>query len=170
MAIKLEAPLSEIKKELLHLPTADLIQIILRCAKYKKEVKELIHFELYYAQQPQGFLNTIFASLDQEFVNIATQKNIYFLKKSLRKILRIVNRYAKFLPTSENQILLYCYFCQKVFDLKLNLQQSTALYNMVSSQLEKVQKLISKLHPDYWKDYTDTITKLQQQLHTHLTA
>jgi hypothetical protein len=86
------AGLAEIKKELQELSKTELLDLCLALAKYKKDNKEYLGYLLFEAHDKSAFANEIRRIIDHEMGELRKQPNLYFVKKGLRRVLRIVNR------------------------------------------------------------------------------
>src|SRR5215212_639696 len=135
------ATVQEIKQELKEKPVADLVELCLRLARYKKENKELLTFLLFEANDLEGCIAEINTS------------HLYYVKKSLRKILRTTNKYIRYSgsKTAETELLLY--YCQKIKDSDIKIKKSTALTNLYNGQIKKLQAAINSLHEDLQYEY-----------------
>lgn len=143
--------LSDLKKELSGLSTHELTEICLRMAKYKKENKELLSYLLFDADAPMKYAEQIKGFLLEDFKTM--QKHYYYSTKSMRKIIRLINRYAKYTGSKEVEIELALWFCinfLKFADLKTS---HKPMQGLLTRQFEKVIKLIPKLHEDLQFDY-----------------
>lgn len=153
------ATLNELKKELASLD-ADVVQALcMRLAKYKKENKELLTYLLFEAHNEDAYIDQVKEEVDDLFATLS-HDNVYFLKKSLRKVLRIVNKQIKYFGKPETEITLRIYFCQKVKSAKVPLTKSTVLNNLYQQQLNKIQSVLAKLPEDLQYDYHQDIGKL----------
>ena len=146
------ASIKEIKAELENLPANDLLPLTLRLAKFKKENKELLTYLLFEAGDEKGYIQSIKAAVDEQFEDI-NHSSLYFVKKSLRKILRLINRYTKYSDKTETGVELLIYFCQKIKSAGIPIQKSTALVNLYEGQLKKIRKELSSMHADLQYDY-----------------
>ena len=143
--------LGDIKKELLSRSVQELTDICLRLAKYKKENKELLNYLLYDAAEPLEYANQVKLFLEEEFKNL--QKHYYYSTKSLRKIIRLINRLAKYTASKQVELELALWFCDN-FLLYADLKTShKPLQGLLTRQFEKISKLIPKLHEDLQFDY-----------------
>lgn len=143
--------LSDLKKILAGLSAAELTEICLRLAKYKKENKELLTYLLFDVQEPMKYAEDVKGFLIADFENM--QKHYFYTTKSLRKIIRLMNRYAKYTGSKQVEIELAIWFCTNFLiyvDLKTSHKPLQALLNR---QIEKIIKLIDKLHEDLQFDY-----------------
>ena len=143
--------LSDLKKILAGLSATELTEICLRLAKYKKENKELLTYMLFDAQEPMKYAEDVKIFLIADFETM--QKHYFYSTKSLRKIIRLMNRYAKYTGSKQVEIELAIWFCTNYLiyvDLKTTHKPLQALLNR---QIEKIVKLIDKLHEDLQFDY-----------------
>ena len=154
------ASLSEIKKELQRLDADELHSICLRLAKYKKENKELLSYLLSDAHDEAGYIRTIKEELDMMFLEL-DGRNLYIVKKILRKILRFANRQIKYSGISLTELELRIYFCEKVKQSNIPLTAGTVLFNLYQQQLKKITTVLTKLPEDYQVDYASAIEALQ---------
>lgn len=153
------ATLSEIKKELKTLPSERLIELCLRLSKYKKENKELLTYLLFEADNENGYINAVKTIIDEQFAEINTT-NIYYIKKSLRKILRGTNKFIKYSGNKQTEADLLIYYCQNFKALELPIERHIALHNLYYRQIQKIKKALSSLHEDIQYDYKSTVDDL----------
>lgn len=154
------ASVNEIKHELAELPHSELLSICLRLAKYKKENKELLNYLLFEAQDEQAFINVVKTEINDEFDGI-NQSNLYYAKKSIRKILRITNKYIRYTASKETEIILLQHFCVVLKDAGIAIKKSTALINLYQAQIKKIKAAIATLHEDLQYDYLKVLKQLE---------
>ncbi len=154
------ASISEIKKELQRLDADALHAICLRLAKYKKENKELLSYLLSDAHDEAGYIRSVKEEIDVMFLEL-DGRNLYIVKKMLRKILRMANRQIKYSGIPQTELELRIYFCEKVNEAGVPLTAGTVLYNLYQQQLKKITTVLAKLPEDYQVDYADAIEALQ---------
>lgn len=147
------ATVNEIKKELKTLDPEMLQDLCLRLAKYKKENKELLTYLLYEADNEQSYIAAIKEDVDELFHALPSRSNLYYVKKSLRKILRFVNKQIRYSGIRQTELELRIYFCTKVMETKIPLRESTVLYNLYQQQLKKIYAIVVKLPDDLQLDY-----------------
>ncbi|MBL0340534.1 MAG: hypothetical protein IPP71_06200 [Bacteroidetes bacterium] len=152
--------LNEIKKELLEIPDKKLVELVIALAKYKRDNKEFLNYLLYYSSAVDVFINGILSEIDGHFEMINEQSNLYYSKKSLRKILRIINKYSKYIGDKSKTAQLLLYFCTKLKNSGLPYQKSQTLINMYDSQIKKINKLIDSMHEDFKHDFQTDLDKL----------
>ncbi|UKM64213.1 hypothetical protein GSB9_00760 [Flavobacteriaceae bacterium GSB9] len=141
-----------IKKELKYKSRDELLDICLRLSKFKKENKELLTYLLFEAEDETNYVASIKRYMDAEFEQINT-KSYFYIRKSVRKILRNVKKYIRYSLKKETEVELLLYFCEKLRDFKPSIKRSTQLQNTYQRQLLLAKKTIAKLHEDLQYDY-----------------
>ena len=150
--------LSDIKKELSGRTVQELTEICLRIAKYKKENKELLNYLLFDSDEPLSYAEKVKTFLEEDFRTM--QKHYYYSTKSLRKILRLMNRYSKYTSNKQVEIEMSLWFANN-FLLYVDLKTShKPLQGLLIRQLEKISKLLPKLHEDLQFDYQSEFEEL----------
>lgn len=154
------ASVSEIKKELNQKSAGELMEICLRLARAKKENKELLTYLLFEANDVDEYIEAVKREMDEGFLDI-NMYNMYFAKKSLRKILRNTNKYIRYtgLKTTEAELLIY--FCTKLKELNIK-QKSPALNNLYNMQVKKIKAVVESFHEDLQYDYKSAISNLTE--------
>jgi len=152
------ASLSELKKELQTLSPAQLVELGTRLARYKKENKELLTYLLFEAHDEETFISGVKAEVEQQFMEM--NRNVYYAKKTIRKILRMVNKYIKYSGKPQTGVELLIHFCYQLKTSGVSLHKSTTLTNLYESQLKKISKLLSGMHEDLQYDYEKELRKL----------
>jgi N-glycosylase/DNA lyase len=99
--------------------------------------------------------------MDEEFWAI-NRNTSYLTKKSLRKILRGVNKYVKYSGIKQTEIDLRIYFCAKVKAARIAIDTSVVLSNLYNREIEKIKTILSKLHEDLQYDYKQELERLLQ--------
>jgi hypothetical protein len=151
------ASLNEIKKELKTLDPETVQELCMRLAKYKKENKELLTYLLYEADNEQSYIAAIKEDLDELFAELPSRNNLYYVKKSLRKILRFANKQIKYSGIKQTELELRIYFCTKIREAKIPLREGTVLFNLYQQQLKKIYAIVVKLSEDLQLDYQSEI-------------
>lgn len=153
----------EIKTELSHRSPDELLQLCLKLSKFKKENKELLTYLLFESENEENFINSVKIEIDEQFKLINT-KTYYFIKKSIRKILRIIKKYIRYSKLPETEVTLLLYFCSKLKTLKPSIQKNTVLLNIYKRELANVKKKTLLLHEDLQHDYGLELEKLASSL------
>jgi membrane-anchored protein YejM (alkaline phosphatase superfamily) len=147
------AGLSDLKKELQLLIPQKLTELCLAMAKYKKDNKEYLSFLLFNASDKQAYVVEVKSELDEQFAELESGMNLYYAKKGLRKILRQVGKYSKYLGDKASSVELYIYFLRKMQKSGVPYKKSQQLLNLYEQQLKKINTLIGSLHEDLQEDY-----------------
>ncbi|MBL7857351.1 MAG: hypothetical protein JNM57_06660 [Cyclobacteriaceae bacterium] len=153
------ATVQEIKKELSFLETEKIQDLCLRLVKYKKENKELLTYLLFEAHDEQGYIDGIKQELEQEFQTISNL-NVYYVKKSLRRILRFVNKQIKYSGVPKTEVELRIHFCQQTREAGVPISKSQVLINLYQQQINKINQAMIKLPEDLQYDYQNEIENL----------
>ena len=154
------ASVKEIKNALENCPPNELLDISLRLAKFKKENKELLTYLLFEEGNESGYIINIKDALDLMFAEVNTS-NLYYVKKSLRKIVRTANRYIRYSNVATTEVEVLLYVCEAINDLKINLNKSVALMNIYNGVVKKINKAILSLHEDLQYDYLKELAKFK---------
>lgn len=144
--------LTIIKKELNGLSAQQLTEICLRLAKYKKDNKELLNYLLFDAGDPLAYAEQVKAFLDEDFKTLP--KHYYQSSKTLRKILRLMNRHAKYTASRQVELEMLLWFCSNFMKYADTGTSHKPLQAIFIRQLDKIKALLPKLHEDLQFDYT----------------
>jgi predicted CopG family antitoxin len=155
------ASVAELKKKLGEMPPQVLKELCLRLVKYKKENKELLTYLLFSADDEEGYIQEIKEEMDEAFEEI-NSANLYWAKKSIRKILRLAAKYIKYSGNKQTEVEVLLYFCRKMLDSGIKFKSSTTLLNLYERQVIKITKALSTLHEDLQYDYADELEALSR--------
>jgi hypothetical protein len=153
------ASIHELQKELTALEPKHLKELCIRLAKYKKDNKELLSYLLFEAHDEKTYIKNIKQEIDVLFEEM-NRDTAYLTKKSLRKILRLINKFIKYSGDKQTEIELRIYFCTKVKAARIAIDTNTVLSNLYSREIEKIKTTFSKLHEDLQYDYKQELEKL----------
>lgn len=153
------ASINELKQELLNEKPARLVELCVRLARFKKENKELLAFLLFEAHDINGYIAGIKNEMDAQFATI-NKSNVYFIKKTLRKILRITNKFIRYSGSGIVETELLIYFCMAVKEMDIPLDKNPVISNIYQNQLKKINKAIAGMHEDLQYDYKKEAEKL----------
>jgi hypothetical protein len=146
------ATIHEIKQELLTVKPAQLVELCLRLGRFKKENKELLTYLLFEEHDEQGYITGIKKEIDEQFAAINLSQ-LYFAKKSLRKIVRIINKYFRYSGEKQTEVELRIYFCQQLKESGIPIERNPVINNLYLSQLKKINTVLATLHEDLQYDY-----------------
>ncbi|NEW79557.1 MAG: hypothetical protein GZ086_09060, partial [Gelidibacter sp.] len=131
----------------------------LRLSKFKKENKELLTYLLFESSNEEGYINSIKLEIDEQFELINT-KTYYFIKKSVRKILRTVKTAIRYSKNKETEVELLLHFCKKLKDIKPSINKNTVLKNLFHREIASIEKKMLLLHEDLQYDFGMALEKL----------
>ncbi len=154
------ATVFEIKDELLQLPPARLVDLCLRLVKFKKENKELLTYLLFEAHDIDAYIELVKTETAEAFTEI-NSSNLYFAKKTIRKILRNINKYIRYTGSKQAEIELLLFYCKTLKESGIPFQKSPALVNLYDGQLKKIKKAIDTLHEDLQYDYNRELEAME---------
>lgn len=153
------ATLHEIKRELGERPAEELAAICLRLAKYKVENKELLTYLLYESGDEAGYLEGTRRDVSEAFAAIPNT-NLYYFKKSLRRILRLVNKHARYSGKPSTELELRLHFCTCLRECGVDYERSPVIVNLYEQQVKKVRTLLKALPEDLHQDYQGIADRL----------
>jgi hypothetical protein len=153
------ASANEIKQQLKATSPAQLIELCLRLARFKKENKELLSFLLFEADDLPAYISSVKQQIDEEFSQINTS-NIYFAKKTIRKILRTANKHIRYTASKEAEAEILIHYLTDFKGLKISWNKSTALVNLYNAQIKKIKAAIATMHEDLQYDYLRSVERL----------
>jgi len=153
------ATIHELKLELSNIPAEQLADLCVRLAKFKKENKELLTYLLFEAFDEQAYVENIKAEVEEQFLEMNTS-NMYFVKKSLRKILRTLNKYIRYTGSPETEVKLLLFFCNTLKGSGIPIEKNPVIKNMYLNQLKKISKTITAMHEDLQYEYVRELEQL----------
>ena len=150
---------STLKKELNTLPAGDVLELCMKLVKYKKENKELLSYLLFDANNEAEFIRNIKEEINLQFTEI-NRSQLYFAKKSLRKILKTTNKYIRYSGHKQTEVELLIHFCMKLKHSGIPFKSSNSLLNIFKNQVRKIHIAIGSLHEDLQHDYLEEMDQL----------
>ena len=88
------------------------------------------------------------------------KSNLYLAKKSLRKILRTINKFIRYSGNKQTEAELRIYYCVKLKSSGIEIDNSQVLKNLYGNQIKKIESTLSKLHEDLQFDYRKELEDL----------
>jgi hypothetical protein len=146
------ASIQELKQELQNVAPGKLLELCLRLARFKKDNKELLTYLLFESHDEEAYINGVKIVMAEGFDELP-KSNLYLAKKSLRKILRITNKYIKYTGSKQAEVALLIYFCQKMKESGIRIQKMPVLQNLYLQQVKKINTALTQLHEDLQYDY-----------------
>lgn len=157
------ASLSEIKRELKERSQQELVELCIRVAKFKRDNKELLNYLIFEAYDEENYKSVLKQELVLDFARMNVS-SVYFAKKSIRKILRIVIKHIKYSGSKQTEVELLIFFCKEMRKLKLPFNESKVLLNLYDRQLVNIHKALGYLDEDLQFDYQAELEEVLKPL------
>jgi hypothetical protein len=94
-----------------------------------------------------------------QFADI-NKSNVYFVKKTLRKILRSVKKYIRYSGLAIVEVEVLIYFCESMKELNISIDKNPVLYNIYQNQIKNINKAVKSMHEDLQYDYLRAVKNL----------
>lgn len=154
------ATIHDLKLELQNTPADQLAELCIRLAKFKKENKELLTYLLFESHDERAYIDSIKADIGRQFEEI-NMSSLYFVKKSLRKILRMLSKYVRYTGSAEAEADLILFFCTTLKNSGIPIGENPVIKNMFQNQLKKISKAIATMHEDLQYEYAKELEQLK---------
>jgi len=146
------ATVTQLKHELKYQSQEELLTLCLHLSKFKKENKELLTYLLFEASDEDSFIKGVKEEVTEMFSQINTS-SYFYIKKSVRKILRIIKKYIRYSKKKETEVELLLHFCTELREMSSPFYRNTSLQNIYDRQILLTKKAIATLHEDLQYDY-----------------
>ena len=150
---------AEIKQELKKLSPNELLETCMRLARFKKENKELLSFLLFESQDLEAYIGACKEEIEELFESVNTS-HLYFAKKTIRKILRQINKQVRYSSSRQVEVELLLHFCDQLQETVSNYMKSPALFKLYLTQVRKLKTAIEELHEDLQFDYKKSLERI----------
>lgn len=150
------ASIAELKKVLVQLDHGELLEACLRMARFKKDNKELLTYLFFMSHDEPAFIRSICLEIDELF-----SQNLVAHKKTLRKIIRWMDKWIRFSGNKETEAEIRLHFCRALIASKTPYRKNRVMTNMYLGQLKKIRKATEKFHSDLQHDYEHQIHLLE---------
>lgn len=147
----MNARISDIKRELDNKGRQELVDYCLRLGKFKKENKEFLAFLLFEEEDLSAYIEKVNEEISNFFEEM-NLSNVYFIKKSVRKIIRNANKHIRFTASKQAEAEILIHFCNCFQTYSLHEKKSRQLENIFIAQVKKIETALSTLHPDLQYD------------------
>jgi hypothetical protein len=146
------AGLKQTKDELKLLEREDLIEHLLKVAKYKVENKELLTYLLFEADDEEDYIKSVKDEISEQF-ELVNRDSYYIMKKNVRKVLRGVKKQIKYSKLKGTEVELLLHFCQELKKMRPRYTGNSVLVNTMATQCKIIAKSITQMHEDLQFDY-----------------
>ncbi|HAP68540.1 MAG TPA: hypothetical protein DCR04_02235, partial [Flavobacteriales bacterium] len=136
------ASLAQIRKELKTLSREEVAELCEKLIKYKRDNKELLNYLLFESINEDAYVDAIKEDVSEAFAATNT-RGFYLAKKSIRRALRIANKYIKYSDQPETELDVLLHFCEELKALDINFKRSKVLLNLYERQLVKINDVYS---------------------------
>lgn len=153
------ASLAQIRKELKTLSREEVVELCNKLIKYKRDNKELVNYLLFETQDEDSYVARIKEDVSEAFAATNT-RGFYLAKKSIRRALRIANKYIKYSDVPETEIDVLLHFCEELRGLGLDYKRSKVMSNLYERQVVKIKDIYSDLHEDLQFEFQNRIDEL----------
>ncbi|QIE58953.1 hypothetical protein G5B37_05065 [Rasiella rasia] len=149
----------QLRKEVKFRSKEELEALCLRLARFKKENKELLTYLLFEADHEDSYVAEVKDHISAQFDAINAAK-FYYVKKSIRKILRETKKYIRYSPVKETEVTLLLHFCETMIHFSSSIKRSKTMMALYERQLQLIEKKIEDLHEDLQHDYLYELREL----------
>mgnify|MGYP006900778258 CR=1 FL=1 len=154
----------ELSEELTYRTPKELRDLCLRLARFKKENKELLTYLLFESSDELSFIRDIKREMDEEYDQI-NRTSYYFIRKSVRKILKNTRKYIRYSQKKQTEVELLLHFCARLRSLSPPIEGNNALLNLYNRQIDMIIKKVALLHEDLQHDYGIELRELKADLY-----
>jgi hypothetical protein len=151
----------ELSQELTYRTPKELRDLCLRLSRFKKENKELLTYLLFESSDELSYIAGVKKEMDEEFEQI-NKTTWYYIKKSVRKILKNTRKYIRYSQKKQTEVELLLYFCTKLKALSPSIKRNNSLMNLYTRQVDTIIKKIPGLHEDLQYDYGLELSELNK--------
>jgi hypothetical protein len=155
----LKTGIHEIRVKTNELSVESMHRLLTRLMRFKRENKELVAFELFVRDEPEAW----FADIRKECHATLDDMNTshpYFMKKTLRKLIRTVKTYARYAGDPAIEAELLCILLEAFHQRRLHEHTADKIQKIVTDTQVRLQKIIAKLHDDLQYDFIRRLANL----------
>ena len=156
------ATVKAIKEELNMRSREELVELCLSLSKFKKENKELLTYLLYEVSDELSFINSIKEEIDLAFKEV-NRTSYYYLKKSIRKILRNTKKNIRYSKKKQTEVELILFYCNKLKNFTPPISKSIPLTRIFEREIKRIEKIVTKLDADLQYDYGNEIEIIRNE-------
>lgn len=149
-----------IKAEIKERSHEELVELCMRLSRFKKENKALITYELFLKDDEWAFCQETKEQITEDLSAI-TNKQVFWLKKSVRKVLKEVSLLLRFTKEPRIEIELLTHFALELNRIVPEVHRSRILKNLYVRQVNRIQKIQQKLPEDLRLDYQADLDALK---------
>lgn len=145
------ATIDTIKTELKQLPPKQVLDLLLRLARFKKENKELLTYILFESANESEYVEQVKKEIAEEMLEIDGLPG-YQYKKQFRKIQRKINKPVKYIGNKSATAELYLHMIRMISEKKKTTYLAAFLEKIVQQYTVKIEKLLPGIEDDLAAD------------------
>ncbi len=145
------ASVETIKAELKQMPPKQVLDLLLRLARFKKENKELLTYLLFESNDEESYIQQIKQEIKEELEKIDGLP-AYQYKKQFRKIQRKINKPIKYTGSKSSAVELYMYMLRMISEKKKTVFIHSFLEKSSQQYINKIEKAIPGINEDLVHD------------------
>lgn len=146
------ATIDTIKTELKQLPPKQVLELLLRLARFKKENKELLTYILFESANESDYVEQIKVEITEEMEEI-DKLPAYQYKKQFRKIQRKINKPIKYIGNKSATAELYMHMVRLISKKKKTVSVTSFLDKSLQQYIGKIEKLLPGIEDDLVADF-----------------
>jgi hypothetical protein len=154
------ATVKELREELKFRSEEDLMKIVLRLSRFKKENKELLTYLLFESTDEDEYITNVKTLLDNMFLALNTANN-YRLQKGVRKVLREAKKYVRYSGSKETEVAVLIHFCRLMRETHPQVLRSKTMRDLMARQVVLIKTRISTLHEDLQFDFESELNMVE---------
>ncbi|NML20570.1 hypothetical protein HHL16_06775 [Pseudoflavitalea sp. G-6-1-2] len=149
-----------IKTELKQLPPKQLLELLLRLARFKKENKELLTYLLFESANESEYVEQVKKEIAGEMEEIDTLPG-YQYKKQFRKVQRKINKPVKYIGSKSATAELYLHMATLISEKKKTTYLAPFLEKAVQQYTSKIEKLLPGIEDDLAADIRKKLKQIK---------
>lgn len=146
------ATINEMKSCLNDMDKEKLVDFILRLVKYKTDNKQLLHYLLFEDDDTENYTLQIKKEIDLAFRTLH-ETQFYLAKKTIRKAIKIANKYIRICKEDVVEVEVLFYLCIKIKASPFTIEEHAVLNTIYQGLTKRILKTISEMHEDLQYDY-----------------
>jgi hypothetical protein len=119
----------------------------------------MLTYLLFESSDEHAYVKRVKSEIDAQFDQINVE-SAYYIKKSVRKILKNTRKYIRYSQEKETEVELLIYFCTKIREFPPPIRRITALKNLFDKLIGSIRKTMLSLHEDLQYDYGKEMEEL----------
>lgn len=136
-----------------------LIDIIMELIRAKKVNKEQVSYLLFQASDHVEYVSGIKKMIEEAFDSMNTS-SLYFVKKSLRSIIRSATKFIKYANDPVVEAEVFIFLAQQIIRLDIPVKKHQVMLNMYNALMQKIRKAHQSMHPDLQYEFDKILPQI----------